>query len=133
MRSLHVKVAGVTYEGRQEHIAKLRGNEPVRLVPEPENKFDSNAIAVHIAVELPFEDQDYDGSDLGDGISHKTEVLHCGYIPRELAKDIAPLLDGESFDCKIEQVTGGFELFDGDMAAYGLRLVVQLPDDEGVK
>lgn len=111
MRTLHnVKVSGVTYEGRQEHLAKLEGNEPVRLVPEPTNAYDPNAIAVMIAV--------------------KGDVLHCGYIPKELAAQIAPVMEGESFDCSIEAVTGGFELSNGDFAAYGLRLKVELPDVE---
>lgn len=108
MRTLHCKVAGVTYEGRQEYLAKLNGTEPVRLVPEPTNKYDANAIAVHVA-------------KMG-------MVYHCGYIPREMAAEIAPLMEGESFDCKIEDITGGFELYNGDIAAFGLRLVVQLPD-----
>jgi hypothetical protein len=108
MRTLHVKVAGVTYEGRQAYLAKLNGKEPVRLIPEPDNPYDPNAIAVHVAA---------------DG-----QIYHCGYIPRELAKDIAPLLEGESIDCNIEAITGGFELWNGDTAAYGLRLQVQLPD-----
>lgn len=110
MRTLHVKVAGVTYEGRQAYLAKLSGNEPVRLVPEPENKFDANAIAVHIA-------------KMG-------MVLHCGYIPKEIAKDISPLMEGESFDCKIEAVTGGFEISEDNFAAFGLRLIVQMPEVE---
>lgn len=108
MRTLHVKVAGVTYEGRQAYLARLTGKEFVRLIPEPENPYDANAIAVHIASE--------------------GKILHCGYIPRELAKDIAPLMEGESFDCSIESVTGGFEFDNGEIAAYGLRLIVQLPD-----
>ena len=127
MRTLHCRVAGVTYEGRQEHLARLLGNEPVRLVPEPTNKYDPNAIAVHIAVPISIDRQAADPN----GISHvvpETEVLHCGYIPRELAAEIAPVMEGESFDCRIEEVTGGFELFNGGTAAYGLRLVVQLPD-----
>src|SRR5882672_5254648 len=51
MRILHVKVAGVSFEGRQEHLARLNGREPVRLVPEPKNPYDANAIGVHIAVD----------------------------------------------------------------------------------
>lgn len=108
MRTLHVRVAGVSYEGRQDHLAKLSGNEPVRLVPEPNNQYDSNAIAVHIA--------------------HTGKVLHCGYIPKEIAAKIAPLMEGESFDCSIEAITGGFIDRYGDMALFGLRLIVQLPD-----
>ncbi|HEY5901539.1 MAG TPA: HIRAN domain-containing protein, partial [Anaerolineales bacterium] len=75
MKHLIVKVAGVTFEGRQEHLRRLRGHEPVRIVPEPENSYDPNALAVHIALD----DQ---------------TVVHVGYVPRELAAEIAPLLDG---------------------------------------
>lgn len=116
MRTIHgIRVAGVTYENRQVHLAKIAECEPVtsvavRLVPEPTNAYDPNAIAVHVAC--------------------KGEVLHCGYVPRELAKDIAPIMEGEHFDAAIEAVTGGFELSDGSTAAYGLRLRVELPDAE---
>jgi len=114
MRTLHnVRVAGTTFDNRQEHLARLTGNEPVRLVPEPTNIYDPNAIAVMIAV--------------------KDDVLHCGYIPRELAKDIAKFLDGESLDCSISAVTGGFLLPDDSTAAYGLRLKVELPTAEDVQ
>ncbi len=108
MRTLHIKVAGTTFEGRQTYLERLTGKEPVRLVPEPENPYDPNAIAVHIAIE--------------------GNVRHCGFIPREMAAEIAPLLEGESIDCNIEAVTGGFITYDGSQAAYGLRLQIQLPD-----
>lgn len=108
MRTLHIKVAGTTFDGRQDYLAQLTGQEPVRLIPEPENPHDANAIAVYVA--------------------SGGKILHCGYIPRKNAAEIAPLMEGESFDCTIEAVTGGFEFDNGDTAAYGLRLVVQLPD-----
>lgn len=109
MRTLHVKVSGVTFDNRQEYLERLIGDEPVRLMPEPTNKYDPNAIAVQIAV---------------DG-----DVLHCGYIPKEIAAKIAPLMDGESFMASIEAITGGFEIDHGEYAAYGLRLKVELPDE----
>jgi len=102
-RVIFVKVAGVSFEGRQQYLAALLGDEPVRIVPEPENKYDPNALAVHIAV---------NGS-----------VCHCGYIPKELAKEIAPLLDGEAVMATIDAVRGG-----GDYH-YGLVLRVEVPDD----
>lgn len=49
-RTLITKVAGVTFEGRQAHLARLTGKEPVRIVPEPENPYDPNALAVHVAI-----------------------------------------------------------------------------------
>lgn len=115
-RDLYMKVAGVTFEGRQKYLANLRGDEPVRIVPEPENPYDPNALAVHIATE-----------DFG--------VAHCGFVPRNLAAEIAPLLDGEAIMVQISEITGGFEMRDGGIASRGLILRVSLPptgdeDDE---
>lgn len=112
---LHTKVAGVTYEGRQALIAQLRGHEPCRLQPEPTNAYDPNAIAVMVAV-AP-------GS-----------VWHIGYLPRELAAQVAPHLEGEALMVKIAEIVGGFETYDGDTAALGVRLRIELPGlDEVVK
>lgn len=106
-RILNTKVAGVTFEGRQAHIAKLRGGEPCRIVPEPENPYDPNALAVHVAK---------DGA-----------VYHVGYVPKELAAQIAPYLEGEALMVEITEVTGGFETYEGDTAALGLRIRIELP------
>lgn len=107
------KVAGVTYENRQDVIAALSGAEPCRIEPEPTNPYDANALAVKVATK--------------DGIKH------VGYVPRELAKKIAPLLDGENLMVTIQSITGGFETWDGERAAYGLviRIIAddKLPDD----
>lgn len=108
-RILNTKVSGVTFEGRQAHIAKLRGNEPCRIVPEPENKYDPNALAVHVACE--------------------GQVYHVGYVPKELAAQVAPHLEGEALMVKISEITGGFETRDGDVAALGLRIRIELPAD----
>lgn len=112
MKTRYIKVSGVTFENRQSLIARLRGNEPVRLRPEPENKFDGNAIAVDCAME-------------------NGTIASVGYVPRELAKQFAPLLDGESIVCEIDEITGGFELNDGsgELANYGLVIRVSLPGD----
>jgi len=112
MRTLHVKVVGVSYEGRQSILAMMHGTEAVRIVPEPENPFDSNALAVYVA--FPPE------SGIG--------VKQVGYIPRELAKDIAPALDGESMMVSIAELIGGFETSDGEQTNYGLRLQIELPE-----
>lgn len=109
-RILNIRVAGVTYEGRQEKIARLRYDDPVRIVPEPDNPYDKNALAVYVG--------------------HAGKVLHVGYIPRDMAAQIAPLIDGEAFMCAIAEITGGFELWDGSTANYGLRLRVELPEGD---
>ena len=113
MKVLNCKVAGVTYEGRQSLIAKLSTNDPCRLVPEPTNPYDENAIAVHVA--------------------HGGEVWHIGFVPREIAAQIAPHLEGEALMCKIAEITGGFEFDNGDVASLGVRLGIELPDFDEVQ
>ena len=110
MQVLIVRVAGVTFEGRQAKIERLNGSEAVRLVPEPENIYDSNALAVQVSK---------------DG-----ELLHVGYVPRELAAKIAPVLQGETLMVKILEITGGFQQHNGFRASLGLKLKVELPESE---
>jgi len=112
MRTLHTKVVGVSYEGRQSIIAMMYGDEVARIVPEPDNPFDANALAVYVA--FPPE------RNIG--------IKQVGYIARELAKEIAPALEGEAMMVSIAEVIGGFESHDGEFLNYGLRLTVQLPE-----
>lgn len=109
-RTIITKVAGVSYEGRQDVIAKLHGDEPCRIVPEPTNKFDPNALAVVVAIA-------------------PSVIAHVGYVPRELAAQIAPFLEGEQLMVKLLEITGGFTTRDGERAALGLRIAVEIPDD----
>jgi single-stranded-DNA-specific exonuclease len=44
--SFHTKLAGVTFEGRQEVAARLVPGEPLRLERQPDNAFDANACAL---------------------------------------------------------------------------------------
>jgi len=109
-RTIVCRVAGVTFDGRQEIISQLKGNEPCRISPEPSNKFDPNALAVHVA--------------MADG-----KVEHVGFVPRDLAAQIAPFLEGEAVMCKLLEIVGGFETHDGEIAALGLRIRIEIPDD----
>jgi hypothetical protein len=109
-RTLICKVAGVTYDGRQSILAQLTGNEPCRVVPEPTNPYDANALAVHVAV--------------------NGKVEHVGYVPRGLASEVAPHLEGEAVMVRIQEITGGFEKWDGEIASLGLQIVIEIPDNE---
>jgi single-stranded-DNA-specific exonuclease len=102
-----IKVAGVTFEGRQEMIALLRGGEPVRIVPEPTNPYDPNALRVEVA--------------------SKGEILHVGYIPRDKAAEYALLLEGENTIGRVYEVNGGFVKWDGSHASYGLIVQFDIP------
>lgn len=82
--SFHTKVAGVTYEGRQQYVKRLLVGEKLRLLREPSNTYDRNAVAV----------LDTHGNTIG-------------YLSREIAAKMAPRIDaGESFDVAVTAVTG---------------------------
>src|SRR5882672_5355424 len=104
------KVAGVTFENRQAHIAKLSGGEVCKIIPEPENAYDRNALAVHVA--------------------HGDTIYHVGYVPREIAALVAPHLDGESVLARVVEVVGGFTTNDDQTAFLGLRVAVEFPQDD---
>lgn len=110
MDTLYTKVAGVTFEGRQAHIANIAVGDIVRLEPEPENPYDPNAIAVKVA--------------LPSGTVH-----HVGYVPREMAGVLAPHLGGENLMAKVHEVTGGFAKWNGEKASLGLIIRVDLPEN----
>lgn len=82
-----IAVAGVTFEGRQALIAKLTGKELAHVVPEPENQYDPNALAVMVMI---------------DG-----EPKKVGYIPRDLAEILAPVIAGRTVRVGIAEVLGG--------------------------
>lgn len=87
-----VRLKGVTYPNedgtsRQENIARMHMNEPVELMREPNNIYDSNAILV----------VDRDGNGLG-------------YIPRDRTRQIASLIDsGVKLEVTVHKVLGGDE------------------------
>jgi single-stranded-DNA-specific exonuclease len=85
--SFHTKLAGVSFEGRQEVVARLQPGAPVRLVRQPDNEFDPNAIAVF--------------APTGEQV---------GFLNRRLASVLAPAIDaGAEWDVSVTEVTGGEE------------------------
>ena len=71
--SFHTKLAGVTFEGRQERRGRLAPGAPLRLVRQPDNEFDANACAL------------FD--------PHGAQV---GFLNRRLAAVLAPSIDAAS-------------------------------------
>ena len=71
MKHLIIKLAGVTVGDAQENIKKFgcRDIGSFALVREPDNPHDPNAIRVELA------------------------GLYLGYVPRYIAKDLAPQMD----------------------------------------
>lgn len=88
LSSYHSKLVGVTFEGRQEVISVLTGNEPLRVRREADNKFDDKAVAVDVMF----------GEDWAP----------IGYIAKDKNKDISQALDaGESVYIATGGITGG--------------------------
>ncbi|MBE0475804.1 MAG: single-stranded-DNA-specific exonuclease RecJ [Coriobacteriia bacterium] len=83
--AFHSKLAGVTFEGRQDVVARLRPGTPLRLDRQPDNSHDPNACALFDAA--------------GDQV---------GFLNRHLAAALAPVLDaGVEYDVEVTEVTGG--------------------------
>jgi single-stranded-DNA-specific exonuclease len=82
--SIHSKIVGVSFEGRQDIIKTLKLGQKLRLIAEPENPYDPNAIKVMTE----------DGKQ-------------AGYLSREMAEMIAEgIRKGITYDCKVNGVTG---------------------------
>jgi single-stranded-DNA-specific exonuclease len=82
----HTKLAGVSFEGRQDTIAGLVVGSELALDRQAENPHDANAIAVRFG------------------------ALQLGFISRGIAKHLAPLIDeGARYRARVESLTGGGE------------------------
>jgi hypothetical protein len=79
------RVAGVTFEGRQTVVRGLRPEQMLELLQEPDNPHDPNAVKVV--------------TKAGDQV---------GYVPRELASDLAWAFDASYFTrpAKVLEVVG---------------------------
>ena len=107
-KELVSRISGVTFGRRQEALKRFDRHEAasvnVSLEREAGNPHDTNAVKVNVSVAggKPF---------------------HLGYIPKDLAALIAPLLDkGISLIARFKSVTGG--LYDG--MNYGALITVEM-------
>ncbi len=94
LKPFYSKVAGVSHKNndgssRQKILKKCRVGDSLKLVREPRNKFDKNAVKVLTE----------DGKQIG-------------YLNKHVAAEIAPRLDkGSQVDCVITDLTGGGWIF----------------------
>lgn len=112
----------------QDNLATIAGpktedgyNLPVNavLVREPDNEYDTNAIAVYATTR--------------DG---QQSARHVGYVAAEVAEDLAPILDrkrreGETVALE-GHIRGGWDRGGGDTGHYGIALTFD-PEDFGMK
>jgi single-stranded-DNA-specific exonuclease len=104
--SFHTKLAGVTFEGRQEVLARLKAGTPLRIERQPDNVHDASACALFSP----------DGAQVG-------------FFNRRLAAAFAPVLDaGVEYDVTVTDVTGG----DTRDRAWGVNVLVERRGDADV-
>lgn len=101
-------VAGVTFEGRQEVLARLHkapGPIAARLERDPSNHYDPNAIKVFMGAQ---------GSTW----------QHVGFAPRELAAKLAPRMDAGA---TVQVIVGS--IYDPRYdRAYGVDMRIEVRD-----
>lgn len=92
----YTKVRGVSYAGRQDLIAALEADDGLMLLREANNPADGNAIAC---------------------LTEKGEKI--GYLSREIAAQLAPLMDlGATYQAVVREVTGS------DAQTHGVNILV---------
>lgn len=93
-RSFHSKILGVTATNedgysRQRLIKRLRVGTVLKLVRDPGNRYDPNAIEI---------------------CTRKGKMI--GYLNQDLTEEISPLIDsGSHVECVVSELTGGGWLF----------------------
>src|SRR5580700_797209 len=98
----HTKIAGVSFEGRQDLIAGLHAGAPLELHRQPQNPYDGNAIAVHYG------------------------NLQLGFFNKRLAAHIAPLIDaGARYVARIASLTGRSTASGSDEKHRGVNIFVE--------
>ncbi len=111
----HTKLAGVSFEGRQDVIAGLVAGAPLELRRQADNPHDPNAIAVYYG------------------------QLQLGFFNKRLAAHIAPLIDrGARYSARVASLTGAStargeaELAAGDPRYRGVNVAIER-DAAGVR
>jgi single-stranded-DNA-specific exonuclease len=95
--SFPTKIVGVSFEGRQNVAAGLTPGHELELKRQPDNPVDCNAIAIYYG------------------------ALQLGFLRKQIAKHLAPLIDGGiRYTARIEHVTGG-----KDGKNYGVNIRVE--------
>ncbi|TMI76100.1 MAG: single-stranded-DNA-specific exonuclease RecJ [Bacillati bacterium ANGP1] len=98
--AFHTKVAGVTFEGRQETVQALRPGDALMLRREPDNPHDPHAVKVVTA-----------------------SGTQIGYLSARVASRLAPSIDsGARYAAAVSQITGGGE------RSYGVNIYVHRHD-----
>lgn len=101
-KNVVVRVAGVSFDGRQVLLAQMSPKTKVKLERERRNAYDPSAVKVLAELEGFWR--------------------HVGYVPGKMSAKVARLLDsGVELAAKVHRVTGGFAK-GSEQAHYGLEI-----------
>jgi len=101
--AFNTKVAGVTFEGRQQIVRRLAAGDVLVLERQPDNPVDPHAVRVLTA-----------GGE------------QIGYLSARVAARLAPSMDsGTRYSASVSQVTGGPGAVPGEERSHGVNIYVQ--------
>jgi hypothetical protein len=105
-RKIIANVAGVTFDDRQDVLAKVIKSTPISLRRDRRNQYDFYAIEVLAEV---------------DGVWKQV-----GFLPRKMAENIAKRIDrGVVYSASVHSLLGGGESkFDGRPLSYGVDIAI---------
>ena len=108
-REVLARVAGVTFEGRQDHLAVMGPGTGVKLERDRRNPYDFNAVKVLAHL----------GSDW----------VHVGFIPSTMSKLVSKSLDnGVKLSAAVHRLSGGMvDAQTGNNLNFGLEIKITPP------
>lgn len=84
-------VVGMKAGGREHIVTHIAEGDPVLLVPQPDNEYDPNAVAVYTAPSGALTDSQWQPSGWEIGPSDRRLLMdrQAGYLPRNVAARVA--------------------------------------------
>jgi len=105
-RRIVARVAGVTFEGRQEKLCKIVPDTKIRLERDRRNDFDFYAVRVLAYIDSGWE--------------------HVGFVPATMSRRISESLDqGVTLMVGVHKVKGGYTTEDGTKLSFGLDIWIE--------
>jgi hypothetical protein len=104
IRTFDAAIVGTNAGDRRQYLLSVATGNAVRIVPEPTNPFDANAVRVDLATQGAY--------------------IHVGYLPAPLAARMAGRLPAEGVDATVADVR--YNPNDGLPAGFDVRLPMAL-------
>jgi len=105
-REIIARVAGVSFEGRQDLLKKLKKTTPIKVLRDRKNKHDFYAVKVMAKLKGKWE--------------------HIGFLPRKMAFSVSKNMDkGVSYTAKVHRISGGgTSEYTGEELFFGLDIKI---------